>query len=240
MVSSPVSYICSHVPHSHARTHTHIPLWSLDGCSGCSQRWRASSLHLQPAAAGGGSSLHRYTPAWGSTSCPRRTSHTQTWGQPSGTYHSCPAALGTCRDELVERQKRVGETQIQYELSWNLHVFCHCAATEIVPGIDAFYNAFQFNSILFVSCQIIIYIISRHFTYHGVGQTQEHVQCKTETTERQGRHRKSFLPVAIQLLPLSVTLSQPTGLIAMPAIPDTSMFALNTQCTECTYFIFYF
>lgn len=102
------------------KTHTGSPLWSWGGCSGCFQKWRASILHLQPAAAEGGSFLHRYTPASGSTSCPEHTSHIQTWGLPSGTYHSCPATLCTCRGGLRDG-KSGRERQIWCD--------CSCAHT---------------------------------------------------------------------------------------------------------------
>lgn len=107
----------THIPcmQSHQATHKlTLPLWSWGGCSGCFQRWRASTLRLQPAASRGGNFLHWHTPVWGSTSCPGHTNHIRTWGQPSGTCHSCPATLCTCTGGLAGIQT-VGERQIWYD-----------------------------------------------------------------------------------------------------------------------------
>lgn len=74
-----------------------LPWWSWGVHSGCFLWWRASK-----------SSLEEYTPASGSTSSPVRTSHTQTWGLPSDTSHSCPSAHSTYTGGLVRTRRREG------------------------------------------------------------------------------------------------------------------------------------
>lgn len=119
--------------------HTYLPWWSWGGCSGCFQMWRASTLHLLPAGGGGGNCLLRCTPAWGNTSCPEHTNRTQTWGWPSGTYHSCPAMPCTCTGELVERRKEAERVNICNRIWAVIKHYCKAIAVKdkiMVKGVN--------------------------------------------------------------------------------------------------------
>lgn len=105
-------------------THTRLPWWSWDGCNGCCLRWHASTLRHQPAAVGGERFPLQRTPAWGSTSCPGRTIHTQTWGRLLDTCHSCPAMPCTCTGEL-------GKDIAERGSKWSGRFEFYCGCTNI-------------------------------------------------------------------------------------------------------------
>lgn len=119
------------------------PWWFWGGCSGCFRMWRASTLHLLPAAGGGGNFLRRCTPAWGNTSCPGHTNRIQTWGWPSGTYRSCPATPCICTGGL-KRQKEMERIKVFDMTGAVIKHYCQLSAVEdnirLFEGVNNSHN----------------------------------------------------------------------------------------------------
>lgn len=94
------------------------PWWCAGACSGCCRRWRASTC--SPAG---------HIPAAESTSCPERTSHTQSWGRPSDTNHSSPSTHNTYTGAL----ERGRQLHVRLWTYWNyLNLMLHPLQTRML------------------------------------------------------------------------------------------------------------